>query len=169
MFADMHNHIVPRYCSEQADGLSYLVNGLRADLKTEHVYCYPPYSLVPSVIKDLLPMARGVIYLHHEFNGPNYYSVILASMFSHRILIGGRYFPATLTPCKKSSVDGYFRPYSEPKLTFLYFRGYSELSLLVFTRNLVHDNLNNLQNCLKFWALRVEYPQIFCLERLDSR
>ena len=54
-------------------------------------------------------------------------------------------------------------------LTFLYFNGYSELSFINLSNHLIHEHINTVSKCLRFWALRVKDPDLFRLEQLHSR
>ena len=129
------------------------------------VYNYPPFALIGKVMHELVPKFGRIVYLHHKFDGANYMTSCLTANFDARILIGVRKHPVVMTPAKKFGADGYYRPYSEPK-TYLYFKGFSVLSLVYFCRTLISDRCVDPCSVLQYWAQRSRHPSNFTVQRL---
>ena len=165
LFADEHNAVVSRYASLYPDNKCAFVNAFSVDVKDESIYMYPPFALRDISIRRFIH-ARKMIYLHHEFDGSNYHSVMLSRLFDYRILIGGRYAPCVLTPSMKNTKDGYYRPYSEPKFTYLYFKGYSSLSVQYLSNELILCSISSIPSLLQHWKNLHRYPYLFTVHKL---
>ena len=136
------------------------VDGLAYQGDEDTLYMYPPFKLLTAAVKRYACDSRSIIYVHHEFDGPNHHSVILRRYFTHKILIGTRRVPACLTPAKKRGALGYYRPYSEPKRTYLYFRNIPCLKLQLLSRYLLRSRGFSLNCIFRRWVSSIR-PKLY--------
>ena len=124
--------------------------------RLDHLYVYPPPSLAQGSADHLVRNSHKSVYLHHVFDHPNVKECVLNDLHEFRILVGNRKYAFTECPCKGNdkrrrgnfclkvsdfnltlfSGTGYYRPYLEPRATYLYLRGYSLSEATEFYRQL---------------------------------
>ena len=74
----------------------------------------------------MVPKIKKLIMVRHVFDYEDQQFVEFERAFQFKQLIGCRKKPACITPWDKKNSDiPYYRDYSEPHNTFLYFKGFS--------------------------------------------
>ena len=64
--------------------------------------------------------------VRHVYDYEDHQYVEFERAFQFKQLLGCRRKPSCITPCDKKNSDiPYYRDYSEPQLTYLYFKGFS--------------------------------------------
>ena len=98
--------------------------------------------------------------LRHVYGYSDEYSELFQRNFSFYQIIGCRHQPACLTPsANKNEEVPYYRPYSEPRQTRLYFKGFSLQFLRKYAASFTsqsdcdicqHSSIRRIAPCSKF-------------------
>ena len=73
-----------------------------------------------------MPKIQKLVMVRHVYDYEDHQYLLFERAFQFKQLIGCRKSPACITPCDKKNSDiPYYRDYSEPQQTYLYFKGFS--------------------------------------------
>ena len=129
-FAVPINKVCDRYISRfdyldqvAKDALTYKPRSI------DYLWLYPPQPLIVPTIRVLSVFNVKSIFLHHVFTDTTLQTSALMEAYEYRIIVGRRGFPFCDAPCnskdKQRLGHTYFRRYTDPSETYLYFKGYT--------------------------------------------
>lgn len=160
-FAVPMNKVCDRYISNYnyedqvaRDALSYDPTDL------DYLWLYPPQpSLIIPIIKVLVVPSVKSMILHHHHNDTTAVTAILMEHHTFRLLVGTRRCPFAEAPCQGKNKERvgveYFRRYTDPVASYIYFKGYTYEEVLDFALQL--RRFDHIVNSNKRLFLRWHY------------